>query len=171
VEANEAGLASALLNTMQQVGGALGLAVLATVAIDASNAKLHSLHSSSSTAASNIATTHGYTTAFLVSAGIALASLSSCLSGDSRLSRGERRLRGGLGRCRAVTKKPPATFVAGGCSQSAKGNTDAICYRLPTDVAYSTELELIVSRYHAKLSFFRRLPEGKSTQTMPKRRE
>jgi hypothetical protein len=59
---------------MQQVGGALGLAVLATVAIDASNARLHSLHSSS-TAASNIATTHGYTTAFLVSAGVALASL------------------------------------------------------------------------------------------------
>jgi EmrB/QacA subfamily drug resistance transporter len=74
VEANEAGLASALLNTMQQVGGALGLAVLATVAIDAQNAKLHALHLPVTTV-SNIATTHGYVTAFYVSAGIALLSL------------------------------------------------------------------------------------------------
>jgi hypothetical protein len=74
VEANEAGLASALLNTMQQVGGALGLAVLATVAIDAQNAKLRALHLSVTTV-SNIATTHGYVTAFYVSAGIALLSL------------------------------------------------------------------------------------------------
>jgi hypothetical protein len=59
---------------MQQVGGALGLAVLATIAIDATNAKLHALHATS-TAAHNIATTHGYTTAFLVSAGISFVGL------------------------------------------------------------------------------------------------
>jgi predicted MFS family arabinose efflux permease len=67
VQADEAGLASALLNTMQQVGGALGLAVLATIAIDATKSRLHALHSSAN-AAVKIATVHGYTTAFLWSA-------------------------------------------------------------------------------------------------------
>ena len=74
VEPHEAGLASALLNTAQQVGGALGLAVLATIAIDATKNRIAGLtgaHGHVGTTAIAIATTHGYTTAFTVAACIA----------------------------------------------------------------------------------------------------
>jgi EmrB/QacA subfamily drug resistance transporter len=79
VAPRETGLASALLNTNQQVGGALGLSVLATIAIDATKSKAQSLGAvvpgHASRAAAAIATTHGYTTAFTVAASIALTGL------------------------------------------------------------------------------------------------
>ncbi len=79
VAPNEAGLASALLNTTQQVGGALGLAILSTISYDAFKSKLASAASAShgviTHQATNIATTHGYTTAFQVGAFIAFAGL------------------------------------------------------------------------------------------------
>lgn len=73
VEAHEAGLASALLNTGQQVGGALGLAVLGTVAVSsarhyAASAAAH--HSASGAALLNAATTHGYVQAFIVASAL-----------------------------------------------------------------------------------------------------
>ena len=62
----EAGLASGLINTAQQVGGALGLAILATIA---NSRTLNLLHSGTHSA---VALTKGYDRAFLVGAGFAV---------------------------------------------------------------------------------------------------
>jgi EmrB/QacA subfamily drug resistance transporter len=80
---HEAGLASGLINTSQQVGGALGLAILATVANSRTQSLLsHGVHNQS------IALTKGFDRAFLVGAGFALigAILAAvlCSSRDSR---------------------------------------------------------------------------------------
>jgi EmrB/QacA subfamily drug resistance transporter len=79
VAPSEAGLASALLNTGQQVGGALGLAVLGTVAISAARrsavAASALTHRPPTALALRVATTHGYTDAFTVGAGIMLVGL------------------------------------------------------------------------------------------------
>jgi EmrB/QacA subfamily drug resistance transporter len=65
---HEAGLASGLINTSQQVGGALGLAILATVA----NSRTQSLLGSGAHNPA-VALTKGFDLAFLVGAGFAIA--------------------------------------------------------------------------------------------------
>ena len=45
VPVTQAGLASGVLNTSRQIGGSLGLAVLATIAVDRTNTALASGHS------------------------------------------------------------------------------------------------------------------------------
>jgi EmrB/QacA subfamily drug resistance transporter len=83
VEPHEAGIASGLINTSQQVGGALGLAILATIANSRTRSVLHAgVHTT------GVALTKGYERAFLVGGGFAIvgAILAAVLisSNDSR---------------------------------------------------------------------------------------
>jgi EmrB/QacA subfamily drug resistance transporter len=67
VEAHEAGLASGLINTSQQIGGALGLAILATIANSTTSDAV------ASGTAMPSALTEGFQAAFAVGAGFAIA--------------------------------------------------------------------------------------------------
>jgi EmrB/QacA subfamily drug resistance transporter len=69
VREHQAGLASGLLNTSQQLGGALGIAIASSVAVSHSNALLHAGH------AVPAALTSGFQQAFWVLGAIALIAL------------------------------------------------------------------------------------------------
>ena len=66
----DAGLASGLINTAEQVGGAIGLAVLASVAASRTNSLLRAAHGAHSTLLA--ALTDGFSRAFIVGAGFAV---------------------------------------------------------------------------------------------------
>jgi EmrB/QacA subfamily drug resistance transporter len=69
VQPADMGVASAVLNTAQQIGGTLGLAVLVTVAAAATRSAL----GSGSAQSAFTATVHGYGVAFVVASGMAFA--------------------------------------------------------------------------------------------------
>ncbi|MFD7896702.1 MFS transporter [Streptomyces sp. NPDC059743] len=85
VAAGDTGIASALLNTAQQIGGALGLAVLSTISTSAADDKLPdaaealyrglAIEDFSLVARAGEALTHGYTVAFAAAAAMFLAGL------------------------------------------------------------------------------------------------
>ena len=66
VSRQDSGVASALVNTMQQVGGSIGTAALSTVALTATASFLAVHHAGP--LASDTAAVHGYSVAFAVSA-------------------------------------------------------------------------------------------------------
>jgi len=67
---HDAGVASALINTTQQIGGSLGTALLNTIFTSAVAGYLADQHGALSPAVQGLATVHGYTVAFWVSAGL-----------------------------------------------------------------------------------------------------
>jgi MFS family permease len=68
VPRQDSGVASALVNTMQQVGGSIGISILSTIAASATTSYLIAYHTGSQAPA--IAATHGYTLAFTISAAL-----------------------------------------------------------------------------------------------------
>jgi EmrB/QacA subfamily drug resistance transporter len=74
VQPAEAGLASGLFNTTQQIGGALGIAVLSTIATSRTS------HALADGTAPPSALVHGFTGAFVVGAGIAAVGIVAALT-------------------------------------------------------------------------------------------
>jgi EmrB/QacA subfamily drug resistance transporter len=70
VEPNDAGVASAMVNTMQQIGGSIGTALLSTLAASATTSALAGGSGRPTADAIAQAAVHGYTTAFYWSAAI-----------------------------------------------------------------------------------------------------
>jgi EmrB/QacA subfamily drug resistance transporter len=68
VPREDSGVASALVNTMQQVGGSVGISILSTIAASATTSYLIAHHAGPQAPA--IAATHGYTLAFTISAAL-----------------------------------------------------------------------------------------------------
>ncbi len=78
VPKNQTGLASGLINTTQQIGGALGLAIAATVANSQTDHYLKATHLQAHPVGA--ALTHGFQAGFLVDAGFAALGILAALT-------------------------------------------------------------------------------------------
>ena len=115
IQRRDSGVASALVNTIQQVGGSIGTSALSTIALTATASYL--VAHQTGRLARAIAATQGYTTAFAVAGvfglGVILAIL--LLPSRQRLAelQGRRRSRGrplqsARARCRGARRRPRA---------------------------------------------------------------
>ena len=115
VPTNDSGVASALVNTMQQVGGSIGVSILSTVAASATTSYLLAHHTGTQAAAT--AATHGYTLAFTISA--ALLGLGACLA--VLMLPSHRRSTDLNNKDTILISAPPATAAADAAPQQATG--------------------------------------------------
>jgi len=76
VDFKDAGVASAMVNTMQQVGGSIGAAMLSAFAAQATTRYV--AHRTHTTSIAKLAATHGYTVAYTIGAGIFLGTAVLC---------------------------------------------------------------------------------------------
>jgi hypothetical protein len=104
VRQEDSGVASALVNTMQQVGGSIGTAALSTIALTATARYVAARHSAGGLALATAAT-HGYVVAFAVSAALFGAGVILAVV----LLPSRRR----LAELRAVSAVPPVTAAPG----------------------------------------------------------
>ena len=112
VRPQDSGVASALVSTMQQVGGSIGTAAISTVVLTAT-ANYLSAHPAGALAQATAAT-HGYTTGFAVSAVVlAAAALVTCTVLPSKRELAQRQ-----NQSQPVTSAPAAT-APGGISNTA----------------------------------------------------
>jgi hypothetical protein len=120
VDGSDAGVASAMVNTSQQVGGSVGTALLST--IFASAVSTYTSSHAGAAGLSNAAAIHGYTTAFTWAAGIfALGLLFALLILPSREESGvpvaaETVTAGGTAVASPTTRPVTAVIVSGPCS-------------------------------------------------------
>jgi EmrB/QacA subfamily drug resistance transporter len=123
VQQQDSGVASALVNTMQQVGGSIGTAALSTIALTATAGYLAIHHAGP--LALPAAATHGYIVAFAVSAGLfgAGAILAVVLLPSKRRLAELRAAAGATAHSSSASAPAPAPASASAGSASSGSNT------------------------------------------------